>query len=88
MIFGNVEIGEILGKCDIKADCGNIEIDKLLVKEDSNIEANLGNVDIKDTNDVYIDANVDLGKTNINRNNRNSNITLKITCDLRKCISK
>ncbi len=79
--LGNTEIKEILNKCDIKADCGNIEIDTISIQEDSTIKADLGNVDINKTNDIYIEANVDLGKTNISQNNRNSEITLKINCD-------
>ncbi len=79
--LGNTEIKEILNKCDIKADCGNIEIDTISIQEDSTIKADLGNVDINKTNDIYIEADVDLGKTNISQNNRNSQITLKINCD-------
>ena len=79
--YGNVEIKEIMNKCDIKADCGNIKIDTLSIKENSSIRADLGNVDINNTNDIYIDADVDLGKTKINKNNKNSEITLKINCD-------
>ena len=78
---GNVEIKEILNACDIKVDCGNIEIDTISIKENSTIKADLGNIDINNTNDIYIDADVDLGKTNINKNNRNAEITLKINCD-------
>ena len=79
---GNVEVKEILNKCDIKADCGNIKINKMLIVEDSIIKADLGNVEIGETNDIYIDANVDLGNININKNNKNSNITLKIYSSL------
>lgn len=79
--FGNIEVKEVLNKCEIDADCGNIKIDKISIKENSSIKADLGNIDINNTNDIYIDANVDLGKTNINNNNRQSNITLKINCD-------
>lgn len=79
--YGNIEIKEILNKCDINADCGNIKIDTISIKENSNIKADLGNVDINNTNDIYIETNVDLGKTNINKNNRNAEITLKINCD-------
>lgn len=79
--LGNTEIKEILNKCDIKADCGNIEIDTISIQEASTIKANLGNVDINKTNDIYIEADVDLGKTNISQNNKNSEITLKINCD-------
>lgn len=79
--YGNIEAKEILNKCEIKADCGNIKIDRISIQENSSIKADLGNVDINNTNDIYIEADVDLGKTNINNNNRNSNITLKIDCD-------
>ena len=70
-----------MNKCNIKADCGNIQVDTISIKENSSIKADLGNIDIKNTNDIYIDADVDLGKTNINKNNRNAEITLKINCD-------
>lgn len=79
--YGNIEAKEILNKCEIKANCGNIKIDRIYIQENSSIKADLGNVDINNTNDIYIEADVDLGKTNINNNNRNSNITLKIDCD-------
>lgn len=88
MTFGNIEISEVLGKCELKADCGNVEINNLLIKEDSSIEADLGNIEIRGTNDIYIDSSVDLGRTNINKNNRNSSVTLKIKCDLRQCRNK
>lgn len=79
--YGNVEVKEIMNKCEIKADCGNIQIDTISIKENSSIKADLGNVDINSTNDIYIDADVELGKTNIDKNNRNASVTLKINCD-------
>ena len=79
--YGNIDIKEILNKCDIEADCGNVKIDTLSIKEDSSIKADLGNVDINNANDIYIDANVDLGSANINKNNRNAEITLKVHCN-------
>lgn len=79
--YGNIEIEELLNKCDIKADCGNIEIGKMSIMEDSSIKSDLGNIEIGEINDIYIEADVDLGKININKNNRNSDITLKINCD-------
>ncbi len=79
--YGNIKIKEILNKCDIKADCGNIEIERMSIKENSTIKADLGNIDISETNDIYIEADVDLGKSNINKSNRNADITLKIKCD-------
>ena len=82
--YGNIEIKEVLNRCNIKADCGNVKIEKAIIYEDSSINVDLGNVDISEINDIYIDANVDLGKTNLSSNNRSSNISLKINCDLRK----
>ncbi|MBR2289760.1 MAG: DUF4097 family beta strand repeat protein [Clostridia bacterium] len=79
--YGNIEIDEILNKCDIKADCGNIDIDRISIQENSKIKADLGNVNIGKANDIYIDASVDLGKTNISQNNRNAEIMLTIKCD-------
>lgn len=79
--YGNVEIDTVLNKCDIKSDCGNIEIEKLELKENSSIKSDLGNIEIGEINDIYVDANVDLGKINISKNNRNSEITLTIKCD-------
>ncbi len=79
--LGQVEVGEILNKCDIKVDAGNVEIEKLIINENSKIKADLGNIDIKETNNINIEANVDLGKTNINGSNRNSEVTLELECD-------
>ena len=79
--YGNVEIDTVLNKCDIKSDCGNVEIEKLEIKENSSIRSDLGNIEIEEINDIYVEADVDLGKANINKNNRNSEITLTIKCD-------
>lgn len=79
--YGNIEIKEILNKCNIKADCGNIKIEKISIQENSTIKADFGNVEINDTNDIYIDTDVDLGDTNINKNNRKAEIILEIKCD-------
>ena len=79
--YGEIKIEEVLNKCEIEADCGNVDIDRLWINENSSIKAELGNIDINETSDIYIDANVDLGKTNIGKNNRSSNIVLKLVCD-------
>ena len=79
--MGEVEIQEIKNQCDIVVNAGSVEISKLSIQEDSNIKADLGNVEINEINDIYIDAQVDLGKANINGSNRDSNVTLKIQCD-------
>ncbi|MBQ2937858.1 MAG: DUF4097 family beta strand repeat protein [Clostridia bacterium] len=79
--YGNVEIAEILNKFTIESDCGNIKIDKVQITENSYIKSDYGNVKIKETNDIYIDAKTDLGDVNVNTNNRHSEITLKIEGD-------
>lgn len=79
--YGNVEIESVLNKCDIRSDCGNVEIKKLEINEDSSIKCDLGNIDIEEINDIYVQSEVDLGKTNISKNNTNSEITLTLKCD-------
>ena len=79
--MGKVVIKEILNKCDIDVNSGSVEITKLSIQENSKIKADLGNVDISETNDIYIEGSVDLGNATINGSNRNSNVTLKIECD-------
>lgn len=79
---GNLEIGTILNKCNIKVNSGNVHIEKVKLKEDSKIKVDMGNVSIDEAEDIYVDAEVDLGKCNINRNNRNAEVALKIHCDL------
>lgn len=79
--FGDIKIKEVLNKCDIEADCGNIEIDRISILENSRIKTDMGNVEIDETNDIYINANCDMGSVDINNNNRNSKIELKVECD-------
>lgn len=79
--LGDVKAEEILNKCDIEVDCGNVKIEKLTLNEDSKIKLNLGDVKIEQINEIYIEADTDLGKTNINENHRNSETTLKIKVD-------
>ena len=79
---GNLKIDSISEKCDIRLDAGNLKINKITLKEDSKIKTDMGNVDINEANNIYIDADVDLGKCNISNNNRNAEVTLKIDCDM------
>lgn len=76
--YGNVKIEEVLNKLNINTDCGDVKIEKVDIKENSSIKCDLGDVKIKEKNDIYIDANVDLGDCKVNNNNRHSEVTLKI----------
>ena len=78
---GNIKINEVLNKCDIDNNCGNIKIGTMNIQENSTIKADLGNIEINNTNDIFIDADVDLGKIKINKNDKSSDIVLKIEAD-------
>lgn len=79
---GNIEINTVLNKCKLEANLGNINIENIQIKENSTIEADLGNIEIENINDIFVDAKVDFGDFKINKNNKNSEIILKIVCDL------
>ncbi len=76
--FGDTKIEEIDEYIKISADAGDIKINKLNITKDSFIETNAGDVKIENTNDIYIDAQTDVGSAKINNNNRNAEIILKI----------
>lgn len=76
--YGDTKVGTILNKCEIKSNCGDIKLENLELKENSTIESDLGDVKIEKINDIYVDANVQLGDTKIEQNNRYAEITLKI----------
>ncbi len=79
--FGNVSIRTVLNKIKVNSDCGNVKIEELQIKENSSIKSDYGNVKINHTNDIYIEANVDLGDVKVKNNNRSAEITLKIDAD-------
>ena len=79
--YGDIKINTILNKCNIDSSCGDVKIVELDLNEDSTIKIDLGDVKIEKTNDIYVDASVDLGDINIKDNNRHSDITLKIKSD-------
>lgn len=79
--YGDVKIEKLTNKCNIEADCGNVKIEKAEFKENSSIKCDLGDIKIREINDVYVDANVDLGDTKIQNNNRHADVTIKIKAD-------
>lgn len=79
--YGNIEVDTILNKCKIDADCGNVKIQDVQIKENSSIKCDLGDIKINKINDIFVDAKVDLGDVKIENNNRQSEITLKIDAD-------
>lgn len=80
--YGDTKINEINEYVKIDADAGDVKINTLNITKNSNIEINAGDIKINQTNDIYIDAETDLGETKINNNNDKSEITLKIENNL------
>lgn len=76
--YGNIEIDRVTNEINIDESCGDVLINSLDLKNNSNIKNSLGNIEIGSTNEIYIEADVDLGKTKINNNYRESSIVLKL----------
>ena len=76
--YGDISIKEVLNYLDVEQDCGNVNIDSISIKKNSHIENDYGNVKIGSTNEIYIDADVDLGDKKINNNYPKSNVVLEI----------
>lgn len=80
--LGDIKIKNINGYLSIINDCGDIELDNVVLTKDSNIKSDLGDIDINEIKDVYIDVKTDIGNAKINNNYRESEITLEIENDL------
>ena len=78
---GNVKINKVTESIIINVNAGNVNIDEVELKADSSIETDFGNIKIEKTNDLNIEAKTDVGKVNIENNNRKADVTLKITSD-------
>ncbi len=79
--LGDIKINQVNHYLDVSDDCGDIEIDNVILSKDSTIKNNLGNIKVKTSSDIYIDADTDLGKVKINNQNKNADITLNIKND-------
>lgn len=79
--LGDVKIKSIYNKCKIESDCGDVKIEDVQIKENSSIKSDLGDVKIDKINDIYVDAETDLGEVEIENNNRKSEVILEIECD-------
>lgn len=76
--YGDIKINNVYNSLKVEEDCGNVKIENINIKENSFIENNLGDIKIGSTNEIYIDASIDLGDIKINQNYPKSEITLKI----------
>lgn len=76
---GDIEINRVDNNIEAESVSGEIDINNLTINNNSTIKTTSGDVDIDYCNDVYIDATTKSGDINIDKNNRYSSITLKIT---------
>ena len=78
--FGDIRIKEVNEYLDLNEKAGDIRIEKVNLTKSSKINNSLGDIKIESTNDIYINAKVDVGSTKVNKSNRKSDIELTITC--------
>lgn len=76
--YGDIKISNVNNSLKVEEDCGKVKIENINIKENSFIENNLGDIKIGSTNEIYIDASIDLGDIKINQNYPKSEITLKL----------
>lgn len=76
--YGNIEVEQVNEYLDIHADCGDIKIDEVNLKENSQIKNNLGDIKISRSIGARIDAKTSLGDTKVNDNDFKSDIILSI----------
>lgn len=80
--LGDIEIKNINGYLDITNNCGDIELYNVVLTKNSNIKSDLGDIEIDNIENVYIDVETDVGKAKINNNYKDADVTLEITNDL------
>lgn len=76
---GDIEINNINNSCDLKSTTGDIEIGTATIIKNSKITSGTGDVKIGSTKKCYIEAKTKIGDTNVNNNDRKSDIILTIT---------
>lgn len=79
--YGDIEIKTVNNYLNLENDCGDIEVKNLNINKDSYIKSDLGDIELGNTNEIFIDAKTDLGDVKIQNNYNKSDITLKIKND-------
>ena len=80
--FGNINVKNVYNKLDIETEYGNVNVDNLEINEDSNILTKYGNVNVEKTNDIRIDTDVNLGSVDVNKNNKEADVSLNIKSEM------
>lgn len=79
--YGDIEIDNVYNYLNLNNDCGDIKINNVVLNKNSSIKDALGDIEIGNTNEIYIDAKTNLGDVKIRNNYPKSDITLKIDND-------
>ncbi len=79
--YGDIKIKSVTNYLNLENDCGDIELNNINLNKDSYIKDAFGDIEIGNTNEIFIDAKTDLGKVKIKNNYNKSDITLKIEND-------
>ena len=77
-LAGDISIGEIDEYLSFSGKSGAVNISKLYITNDSKIDMDYGEIKIKETSDVFVDASVKAGEIKINNNDRFAKTELKI----------
>lgn len=75
---GDINLGTVNNYLNLKSTTGDIEISSANLNKNSKIDSGTGDVKINNTTGCYIEAKSKIGDTNIENNDRKSNVTLTI----------
>lgn len=76
--FGDIEVDTITGYLNLENNCGDIKLHSIVLDKNSYIKDDLGDIEIQNTNEIYIDAETSLGDVDIKHNYPKSDVTLQI----------
>ncbi len=76
--YGDIKIKSVDNYLYLENDCGDIKLNNINLKKDSYIKDAYGDIEIGNTNELFIDAKTDLGKVKVKNNYNKSDVTLKI----------
>ncbi len=79
---GEINISKVNSRVDITTNVGDVRIDDLNITKNSKIYTDIGDITIRNINDVNIEYKNDIGNKNVNKNNKDSMINLMLETDI------
>ena len=80
--LSDIEVTNITEKVSIDIDMGNVFIEELNLIQDAKIILSLGDLEISNVTNGYVDATTDLGDIDIKNNNREATYVLTVESDM------